>query len=1053
MKQRPIGPLVTALKGNGSTIDFLESQGCLPLSIAPAGLKGGKIQLAASVSSQYVSSVLLCAPYAQEAITLELIGGQVISQPYIDMTIAMMRTFGIDVVRRTDPETGKQLDVYDIPKGTYTNPSVYAIESDASSATYPLAIAAITGTTCTIKNIGSASLQGDARFAKEVLERMGCEVSQTESDTTVKGPPPGQLKSVEEIDMEVMTDAFLTATVLGAVAAGAGGSAERKTRIIGIANQRVKECNRIRAMIDELAKFGVATNELDDGLEVYGKPISELKHGASVHCYDDHRVAMAFSVLATVVPNTILEEKRCVEKTWPNWWDDLQNKIGIRVQGVELSHSPTSSTSHAPKPPKGSDASILIIGMRGSGKSYIGQLASSSLAGWSLIDADSHFEQKLEVGVREFVHQHGWPAFREKETEFLKDLLAAHPTKTVISLGGGIVETEAARDLIKEYRDKKKGVVVYNVRDIEEIVEYLGVEATRPAYGEPIEEVYKRREPWFVECSSHRFINHVKGKGDVRQEVERFFGHVTGLSPNLVSHEGRRTYFLSLTYPDLTPALAQIPELSVGVDALELRVDLLKSRDGAFVADQIAALRRVTTLPIVYTLRTVSQGGAFPDDAHAEAAELLNLGLALGVEYLDVETTLPSPLIKSLVTHKRSTQLIASYHDWTGSLSWSSLEVEATYHQASTFGDIIKIIGKANSLQDNFDLQAFVGKMNARANAKPLLAINMGVEGQMSRVLNEVFTPVTHPLLPSRAAPGQLSFVEIQKALSLLGQISPRKYYLFGNPISHSMSPTLHNTGFQTLGLPHTYGLLETQSVDEEIKKVVRSEGFGGASVTIPFKMDIMPLLDEVTPAAKLVGAVNTVIPKVVDGKRVLVGDNTDWLGIRGSVAARVFRVENALVIGGGGTARAAIYALEDLGAKTVYVWNRTKEKAVTLQKEFAGANIVVLDKLGEYPEGAPNVIISAVPATETSVSSEAGKLELPASLFAYTAGPACVVDMAYKPIETPLLKLAASQSNWAKAQGVEVLLQQGYRQFEVWTGRRAPREIISKVVWEKYLS
>jgi pentafunctional AROM polypeptide len=97
MKQRPIGPLVDALGSNGSQIQYLESEGCLPLSIAPAGLKGGRIQLAASVSSQYVSSILLCAPYAQEPVTLELTGGQVISQPYIDMTLAMMRTFGVEV--------------------------------------------------------------------------------------------------------------------------------------------------------------------------------------------------------------------------------------------------------------------------------------------------------------------------------------------------------------------------------------------------------------------------------------------------------------------------------------------------------------------------------------------------------------------------------------------------------------------------------------------------------------------------------------------------------------------------------------------------------------------------------------------------------------------------------------------------------------------------------------------------------------------------------------------------------------------------------------------
>lgn len=213
MKQRPIGPLVTALQENGSQIEFLESQGCLPLSIAPQGLKGSTIRLAASVSSQYVSSILLCAPYAVEPVTLELTGGQVISQPYIDMTIAMMKEFGVEVARRIDTATGKSLDIYDIPKSAYTNPADYNIESDASSATYPLAIAAITGTSCTIQNIGSSSLQGDARFAKEVLEKMGCEVTQTATVTTVQGPPIGQLKAIEEIDMDAPNLAKIRAGV------------------------------------------------------------------------------------------------------------------------------------------------------------------------------------------------------------------------------------------------------------------------------------------------------------------------------------------------------------------------------------------------------------------------------------------------------------------------------------------------------------------------------------------------------------------------------------------------------------------------------------------------------------------------------------------------------------------------------------------------------------------------------------------------------------------------------------------------------------------------
>jgi pentafunctional AROM polypeptide len=255
MKQRPVGPLVEALRSNGSDITFIESEGSLPLSIPATkkGFRGSKIQLTATVSSQYVSSILLCAPYASEPVTLELTGGQVISQPYIDMTVAMMASFGVQVTRRKD-EAGKLLDIYDIPRGTYANPVEYVVESDASSATYPLAIAAMTGTTCTITNIGSSSLQGDAGFAKGVLEPMGCTVVQTETETTVTGPPVGQLKALGEVDMETMTDAFLTASVLAAVAIQptSTGDGRPATKIYGIANQRVKECNRIKAMVDEL---------------------------------------------------------------------------------------------------------------------------------------------------------------------------------------------------------------------------------------------------------------------------------------------------------------------------------------------------------------------------------------------------------------------------------------------------------------------------------------------------------------------------------------------------------------------------------------------------------------------------------------------------------------------------------------------------------------------------------------------------------------------------------------------------------------------------------
>ncbi|KAJ3046555.1 3-dehydroquinate dehydratase (3-dehydroquinase), partial [Quaeritorhiza haematococci] len=276
----------------------------------------------------------MSAPYASEPVTLVLTGGAVVSQPYIDMTIAMMEGFGIKVERdAVDPNT------YRIPKGVYKNPPEYAIEADASSATYPLAFAAITGQEVCVGNIGAKSLQGDAKFAVEVLGRMGCEVKQTERTTTVKGPK--KLKPIPSIDMETMTDAFLTASVLAAVACDGVGEdgGEYITRITGIANQRVKECNRIAAMVEQLGRFGVKASELPDGIQIHGiadrgllkRPVDGVK------CYDDHRIAMSFSILACGIPAAqgaeggvepvVIREKKCVEKTWPGWWDTLSNTL------------------------------------------------------------------------------------------------------------------------------------------------------------------------------------------------------------------------------------------------------------------------------------------------------------------------------------------------------------------------------------------------------------------------------------------------------------------------------------------------------------------------------------------------------------------------------------------------------------------------------------------------------------------------------------------------------------------------------------------------------
>jgi pentafunctional AROM polypeptide len=759
------------------------------------------------------------------------------------------------------------------------------------------------------------------------------------------------------------------------------------------------------------------------------------------------------------------------------------SQIGLQVEGVELNEGSLASASTAST--HDTAASVVLIGMRGSGKSFIGKLAASALD-WSFIDADHYFEEKLQIGVREFVHQHGWPAFRATESKILEELLVANPIKHVISLGGGIVETASARDLLTKWT--KKGYVVHIAREIDEVVKYLGEETARPAYGEPITDVFRRREPWFVECSNFEFVNYtgdsngavdqnvpeLKTGSATKDEVTRFFQHITGQKPNLAPNLASeiRSYFLSLTYPDITPALPHIEELTVGVDAIELRVDLLRSPKDldsfgsyipptSYVANQLAALRQATTLPIVYTVRTVSQGGAFPDHAEQEAFDLLNVALRMGVEYIDVEISWPEKRIRDLSSRKGASHVIASWHDWSGKMKWNGAQVKEKYNLASRLGDIIKIIGKAESLADNFALFDFVSRASSTHQAKPIIAINMGGEGQMTRILNTTFSPVSHPLLPTKAAPGQLSFIQIQKALNLLGQLPTRRFFLFGNAISQSPSPTLHNTAFETLGLPYVYDLLQRPEVGEEIKATIVSPSFGGASVTIPFKIDILPLLDKLSPAAEAIGAVNTIIPRTTDAsgsQRILYGDNTDWLGIRECVRSRMpshASVTAALIIGAGGTARAALYALHALGAQHIYIFNRTRSKAQELADAFPDIHVSLVDELGKWPNAgpSPNVIVSTLPPTATTTDSNDTRnaVYLPTTLFD-PDHEGVVLDAAYKPAETPLLALASKVAkSWTRAQGVDLLLEQGYKQFELWTGRKCPRGIVEKRVREFY--
>ncbi|KAJ4422336.1 3-dehydroquinate dehydratase (3-dehydroquinase) [Gnomoniopsis sp. IMI 355080] len=1037
MQLRPIGPLVDAMRANGVNVKYLNREGSLPVQVdASNGFEGGVIELAATISSQYVSSLLMSAPYAKNPVTLKLVGGKPISQFYIDMTISMMAAFGIQVEKSSTEE-----HTYHIPQGSYKNPAEYEIESDASSATYPLAVAAITGTTCTVPNIGSKSLQGDSRFAVDVLQAMGAKVEQTDYSTTVTGPPVGQLKAIPHVDMEPMTDAFLTASVLAAVAEGT-------TQITGIANQRVKECNRIAAMKEQLAKFGVQCSELEDGIEITGRPYTALTEPVDgVYCYDDHRVAMSFSVLSVISPHPVLIlERECTGKTWPGWWDVLSESFKVSLDGEEP-ESDHSSHGHASKPSR--DRSIFLIGMRGAGKTTAGGWLAETLHR-DFIDLDMELERRIGQTIPDMIRGDlGWDGFRKAELEVLQDMMTNRANGCVFSCGGGIVESDVARTKLIEYKSNG-GFVLQVHRDTDQVVEYLLRDKTRPAYTEQIREVYERRKPWFEECSNFSYHSPHPGGSNVLLEAPvdftSFVSVMCGHSEHFETAKRKKhSFFVSLTVPDVTDALELIPRVVVGSDAVELRVDLLKDYSPEFVGVQVATLRAAAKVPIVFTVRTQSQGGKFPDNDYEGAAALYNVALRMGVEYIDVELTWPEDVIQGVLARKGSSHIIASHHDPQGSLSWKNGSWIQFYNRALQFGDIIKLVGVARTQEDNFALASFKTRMLA-AHKTPLIAINMGPQGKLSRVLNGFLTPVSHPELPFKAAPGQLSAAEIRQGLSLIGDLEERFFYIFGTPIAHSRSPPLHNTLFKANGLPHTYSRFETSNASD-VQDLIRSPSFGGASVTIPLKLDIIPLLDSVSEAVKVIGAVNTIIP--IDdpntGKRTLLGDNTDWMGMvyalrqAGIVKTTRHAAEaggSAVVIGSGGTTRAGIFALHSLGYAPIYIVARNAANVATLAGSFPSDYDVqhLTSTAAEALLSPPKVVVSTIPADKPM---DVGMREVVASvLHRPAAGGAkrALLEMAYKPRRTAVMAMA-EDAGWETIPGLEVLSAQGWYQFQIWTG------------------
>lgn len=308
MRHRPIGDLGAALQSLGAGVEYVAQEGFPPLVVHAGGLRGGTVEFDSPPSSQMISAMLLAAPYARRDVMIEL-RGEIPSRPFLDMTVALMERFGIELL--VDRREGVTRIIVEAPRCYQaTN---FPVEPDATNAMYFLSAAALAGGRVTVEGLGTTSLQGDVEFTA-ILARMGCRVRREVHSITIEGPPTGAVLRGIDVDLNTMPDLAPTLAVLALFA-------DSPTTIRNVANLRVKETDRLAALRNELTKLGAEVLERPDGLTI--TPPLRITP-TTIETYDDHRMAMSFALAGLRCPDLRINHPECCAKTFPGFFERFE---------------------------------------------------------------------------------------------------------------------------------------------------------------------------------------------------------------------------------------------------------------------------------------------------------------------------------------------------------------------------------------------------------------------------------------------------------------------------------------------------------------------------------------------------------------------------------------------------------------------------------------------------------------------------------------------------------------------------------------------------------
>lgn len=755
------------------------------------------------------------------------------------------------------------------------------------------------------------------------------------------------------------------------------------------------------------------------------------------------------------------------------------------------------------------DASIVLVGIRGCGKRSLGFIAAAAL-GRRFVTEDHYFQTVTGSSRQDYLRIHGSEEFHKQDVEVSRQMLDDNQHGCVIDCGLGSL-TRALQEHLRSYCQTNP--VIYIQRDMSSIKQLLRL-SDRSAKMLENGDLSHRR------CSNYEFFNiedESGTDGDVEddrasptysfklRELQTDFSSLVRVIANPVATTPKAeisafcseatietklyTHILSLPISMYRSGTLEFPALEAGGDVAEVKINEWQEGTARLVTRMVADVRRNLRMPVMVSVTPTSDN--FPVNVYFDA---IRHALRLAPEFVMVDLTLESNWIAEIAPRESCTRLIGLIrHRDASVLVRGSDRLIGLLEKALSLGlNLIQITAHATTRADGERFEQLMASMKHRYASKIWFSAYLtGPFGRTSQIFNQILTRVTHASIRPQLGLTKDVVPDITAREALAGlfasfTLDPLHFFVFGANVSSSLSPAMHNNAYKAVGLPHDYTAVNIDSW-EDIRIRAQASDFGGASIAQPWKVRIVEKLSHLSEHACAMGAINTLIPlrgeheysKDTGDQATyrnrggfvfgFYGDNSDWLSIQTTLNKNlsprnvVHSKTSALIVGAGGMARAACYALLQLGCRNICIHNRTLSNAKILAGHFMSwcatqsfatpAQIRVIESTTEaWPQdfNQPTIIVSCVTQERLPGEEQVADFTVPEQWLGSATGGTAVEQAYY--INTPFIQQikqvqAKTGKPWVIVDGLEVLHAQATAQFEIMTGRQPPRTVMWKAL------